>query len=156
MEEHVFKQHWSRLEAWVNSMRPHWARCSGDVNNDQEFWRECLHQVKGDVWLSWCELYNTLEDTYPKAWITHSHILEDTQEMARRLDRGKPMTIPFNKTGYNKAPFRAAMAIKDIMATITDRPFDLHTKVKTKPTRAEVIAQIDALRERVQELFDDE
>lgn len=156
MTEQEFTQHWTQVESWVNSMRPHWRRCSGDVNNDKEFWRECLHQVRPDVWHSWCELYTLLEETYPQHWSTHTHVFEDTQEVARRLDLGKNITIPYNKTGHNKAPFRCAMAIKDIVAKITDQPFSVEPvrPAAARPTKQELLAEFDQLRAKIEALYD--
>jgi len=156
MTEQEFAQAWTTLETWVNSMRPHWRRLKGNVHDDKEFWRECLHQVNADVWHSWCELYTLLEETYPQHWSRHTHVLEDTQEIARRLDLGKSITIFRNTTGHNKAPFRLAMAIKDIVAKITDQPFSIEPIVaqRTRPTKQELLAEFDRLRVRVEALYD--
>jgi len=157
MTEQEFTQAWTHLESWVNSMRPHWRRLKGNVHDDKEFWRECLHQVPPQTWHSWCELYNTLEEAYPQHWRTHTHILEDTQAIAERLDQGKSITIFRNTTGYNKAPFRAAMAIKDIVAKITDEPFStepVNLRAHSRPSKQELMAEFDRLRAKVEELYD--
>ena len=159
MNEQEFVKQFDLVNNWVNSMRPHWRHLNGDVHNDKDFWQQCIHSVKGEVWSAWCDLYGDLKDSQPDAFRTHSYIYDDTVTIAQRLDKGQAMSKPYNKTGYNKPIFRAAMAIKDIMADITDRPFETTVvwtkeRVKTKPTKAEVMAQFEKTQAMMRELFE--
>ena len=159
MNEQEFVKQFDLVNNWVNSMRPHWRHLNGDVHNDKDFWQQCIHSVKGEVWSAWCDLYGDLKDSQPDVFRTHSYIYDDTVVIAQRLDKGQAMSKPYNKTGYNKPIFRAAMAIKDIMADITDRPFETTVvwtkeRVKTKPTKAEVMAQFEKTQAMMRELFE--
>lgn len=146
------------VEAWVNSMRPHWKYLDGDVHNDKEFWAQCIHSVKPEVWTAWCNIYGELNQSHPQYFRRHSYIYEDTVVIATRLDKGEPMTKPYNKTGYNKPIFRASMAIKDIVAEITERPFATKSeepiKKKLKPTQQEMLAKIAEMEAMVKDLFE--
>lgn len=158
MNEQEFIKNWDLVEHWVNTMRPHWAHLSGDVHNDKDFWVQCIHNVKPEVWRAWCELYGTLNSSHPEYFRKHTHIYEDTVAMATRLDQGQAMTKPYNKTGYNKPPFRGSMAIKDIVAEITERPFATKAAPepvkKKRPTPAEVMAQFERTQAMMRELFE--
>jgi len=154
-----FVKNFDLVETWVNSMRPHWVYLSGDVHNDKDFWAQCIHSVKPEVWTAWCHLYGELNQSHPEYFRKHSYIYEDTVVIATRLDKGEPMTKPYNKTGYNKSVFRGSMAIKDIIAEITERPFittktEIVTKKKIKPTQAEVLAQLAKVEQMVKDLFE--
>jgi len=156
--EQEFVKNFDLVNNWVNTMRPHWRHLSGDVHNDKEFWAQCIHSVKPEVWQAWCELYGELNQSHSQYFRKHSHIYEDTVVLATRLDMGEPMTKPYNKTGYNKPIFRGAMAIKDIMAEISERPFEIKpaesvTK-KVKPSKEQVLAKFDDLRKTIEELFE--
>jgi hypothetical protein len=140
-------------------MRPHWAHLNGDVHNDKDFWNMCIHSVKPEVWTAWCQLYGELNQSHTAYFRKHSYIYEDTVVMATRLDKGEAMTKPYNKTGYNKPIFRGAMAIKDIIAEIAERPFTVKVeepKKKVKPTPQEVMAQLEKANAMMRELFDTE
>ena len=159
MTEQEFIKQFGLVQDWVNSMRPHWTHLNGDVHNDKDFWNLCIHSVKPEVWTAWCELYGDLKESRPAAFARHSYIYEDSVVINTRLDKGEPMSKPYNKTGYNKPIFRAAMAIKDIIAEITERPFV--TKVeppkpakRTKPTQAEVMAQFARMESMMKDLFE--
>jgi hypothetical protein len=157
MTEQEFVKNFDLVEHWVNSMRPHWTHLSGDVHNDKDFWAQCIHSIKPDVWQAWCELYGQLNSSYPQVFRKHTYIYEDTVVMATRLDQGEPMSKPYNKTGYNKSIFRGSMAIKDIIAEITQRPFEIkpvETPKKKRPTQAEVLAKFDDLKRTIDELFE--
>ena len=158
MNDQEFIKHFDTVNNWVNTMRPHWAHLNGDVHNDKEFWHQCIHTVKPEVWTAWCMIYNPLSESQAITFRKHSHIYEDTVLIAGRIDDKKPLTKPFDKTGYNKAVFRAAMAIKDIVADVTGRPFT--TKVeppkKVKPTKQEVLIQWTKTKEMIDDLFNTE
>ncbi len=158
MNEQEFIKNFTTVESWVNSMRPHWVHLNGEVHNDKDFWHQCMHTVKADVWTAWCHLYGELNQSYPDAFRKHSYIYEDTVAIATRVDKGEAITKPYNKTGYNKAPFRAAMAIKDIIAVITERPFITHEEPKpakkAKPTKQELLDQIAKMNQMVEDLFE--
>ena len=157
MNEQEFIKNFDLVQTWVNTMRPHWRHLNGNVHNDKDFWHMCIHSVKPQVWTAWCQIYGDLKQTDLTAFNRHTYIYEDTVVMATRLDKGEPMTKPYNKTGYNKQIFRAAMAIKDIMADLTEQPFEVAappvTK-RTKPTKAEVMAQWAKTQAMIEELFE--
>jgi hypothetical protein len=156
MNEQEFIKDFEAVNAWVNTMRPHWAHLNGDVHNDKEFWHQCIHTVKPDTFIAWCKIYNTLSTSQAQYFRKHSHIYEDTITIAGRIDDGKALTKPYDKTGYNKPVFRAAMAIKDIIAEVTERPFA--TKVEPpkpkKPTKQEVLEQWTKTKGMIDSLFD--
>lgn len=158
IQQHEFVRDFSLVENWVNSMRPHWVYLKGDVYNDKDFWGQCIHAVKPEVWTAWCQIYGQLNQSHPNYFRKHSYIYEDTVTIATRLDKGEAMTKPYNKTGYNKPIFRAAMAIKDIIAEITERPFITHeqpvVEKRAKPTKAEVLEQIAKVQQMVEDLFE--
>lgn len=158
MNEQEFMKNYGLVEDWVNTMRPHWTHLNGDVHNDKDFWNMCIHSVKPEVWTAWCQLYGELNQSHPQYFRKHTHIYEDTVVVATRLDKGEAMSKPYNKTGYNKPVFRAAMAIKDIIAEISERPFTTKTVVapakKVKPTQAEVMAQFAKVEAMIQDLFE--
>lgn len=162
MTEHEFVKNFITVETWVNSMRPHWTHLKGDVHNDKDFWAQCIHSVKPTVWTAWCEIYGDLNSSQPDIFKRHSYIYEDSVVINTRLDKGEPMSKPYNKTGYNKPIFRAAMAIKDIIADITQRPFCTTTAPapvptkRVKPTQAEVMMQWAKTKAMMDELFEDE
>jgi len=158
MTEQEFVKNYDLVNNWVNTMRPHWRHLNGNVFNDKDFWAQCIHSVKPEVWTAWCELYGDLKQAQPEAFRRHSYVYEDTATIAIRLDKGQPMTKPYNKTGYNKPIFRGAMAIKDIMAEISGNPFTTtQTVVKTakrvKPTAEEVMAQWAKTDAMMRDLF---
>jgi len=158
MNEHEFMKNFTVVDTWVNTMRPHWTHLNGDVHNDKDFWGMCIHSVKPEVWTAWCQVYAELKQSHPQYFRKHTHIYEDTVEIATRLDKDQAISKPYNKTGYNKPIFRAAMAIKDIVAEITERPFTTKavpakTK-KTKPTREEVMAEFAKMQTMIEDLFD--
>lgn len=157
MTEQEFTKNWTCVEAWVNSMRPHWRYLNGDVFNDKDFWQQCIHSVPAGTWTAWCEIYGDLREGAPGAFARHTHIYEDSVVLNTRIDQGQAISKPYNKTGYNKPVFRAAMAIKDIVADITDRPFltkqaEIATK-RVKPTQEEVLAHFAKSHEMLKELF---
>lgn len=158
MNEQEFIKNFTSVENWINSMRPHWIRMAGDVHNDKKFWNECIHSVPPTVWTAWCEIYNDLVDSQPDSFKRHSHVYEDTVTIARRIDAGEAVSKPYNKTGYNKPAFRGAMAIKDIIADITGKPFATTetqpTPVKTKPSKAEVMEQWAKTQAMIESLFE--
>lgn len=159
MNEQEFIKNFDLVNNWVNTMRPHWQHLQGNVHDDKDFWRECIHSVRPEVWTAWCHIYGELNQSHPQYFRKHSYIYEDTVVVATRLDKGEPMTKPYNKTGYNKPIFRGSMAIKDIIAEITERPFATQAqaqpiKKKTKPTQAEAHAQWLKARAMMDELFD--
>jgi hypothetical protein len=114
--------------------------------------------VRPEVWHAWTRIFHTLEESFPTAFATHTYIADDTETIHVRNCGNKRMTIPYNKTGYNKPIFRAAMAIKDIIAEITERPFTVKTPQivtkKAKPTQAEVMAEFAKLQVMIQDLFE--
>jgi hypothetical protein len=79
-------------------------------------------------------------------------------EVAKRIDLDKAITKPYDKTGRNKPMFRAAMAIKDIIAEISERPFETKAEQsatkRTRPTQEQVLAEFAKLQEMVEDLFD--
>jgi len=158
MNELQFINNFTKVENWVNSMRPHWAHLNGDVHNDKDFWAHCIHAVKPEVWSAWCQLYGELNQSHPEFFRKHTHIYEDTVTVATRIDKGEAITKPYNKTGYNKPAFRGAMAIKDIVAEITNRPFITHNAPqpakKVKPTKIELQAQVAKLNQMIEDLFE--
>lgn len=159
MTEQEFIKNFNLVENWVNSMRPHWTHLKGDVHNDKDFWNLCIHSVKADVWTAWCEIYGDLNQSQPHLFKRHSYIYEDSVIINTRLDQGQPMSKPYNKTGYNKSVFRAAMAIKDIVADVTERPFltsaALPVVKRVKPTAAEVQLQWAKTKAMMDQLFED-
>lgn len=159
MNEQEFIKNFGLVQDWVNSMRPHWKHLNGNVHNDSDFWAQCIHSVKPEVWTAWCQLYGDLNSSATGAFRRHSHIYEDTVEIATRLDKGQAITKPYNKTGYNKPIFRASMAIKDIIAEITERPFEtkqveIVTKKKTKPTKEQVLVEFAKMQAMIEDLFE--
>lgn len=148
----------TKVEQWVNSMRPHWKHLDGDVFNDTTFWNMCIHSVKPETWTAWCNVYNELDQFNPEYFARYTYIYEDTVVIASRLSKGEAMTKPFNKTGYNKPVFRATMAIKDIIAEITERPFETKaikvTQTKQKLTAEEKLAKCEHLYQQMKELFE--
>jgi hypothetical protein len=158
MTEQEFVKNYDLVNTWVNTMRPHWRHLKGDVFNDKAFWSQCIHSVKPCVWSAWCELYGELKQSQQDVFRRHSYVYEDTVVIATRLDKGEPMTKPYNKTGYNKPIFRGAMAIKDIMADISDNPFTTAVvappKKKVKPTKEEVMTQWAKTDAMLRDLFD--
>jgi hypothetical protein len=157
MNEQDFERDFTLVDNWVNSMRPHWAHLNGDVHNDKDFWQQCIHTVRPEVWAAWTNLFHTLEESMPGAFVGHTYIADDTEEIHVRICGNKRMTIPYNKTGYNKPIFRATMAIKDIIAEITERPFIIKAPEPVKPhkpTKQQVLAQLDIARIMIEELFD--
>lgn len=158
MTEQEFTKNFTQVETWVNSMRPHWRYLNGDVFNDKDFWQQCIHSVPAGTWQAWCEIYGDLREGAPSVFARHTYIYEDSVVLNTRLDKGQAISKPYNKTGYNKPIFRAAMAIKDIIADITDRPFEtkapeIVTK-KTRPTQEQVLAEFAKLQVMVEDLFD--
>jgi len=157
-QQQNFMSDFAQVDAWVNSMRPHWVYLKGDVHNDKDFWNMCIHSVKPAVWTAWCQVYGELNQSHPEYFRKHSYIYEDTVAIATRLDKGEPMSKPYNKTGYKKTIFRAAMAIKDIIAEITERPFITHeqpvVEKRAKPTKAEVLEQLAKVQQMVEDLFE--
>lgn len=131
MTEQEFTKRYDQVNTWVNSMRPHWRHLNGNVFNDTDFWAQCIHSVPAATWTAWCEIYGDLKAGAPQAFARHTYIYEDTVEVAKRIDKGQAITKPYDKTGRNKPVFRAAMAIKDIIADISDCPFE--TKQDTTP-----------------------
>ena len=160
MTEQDFNRDFGLVDNWVNSMRPHWTHLDGNVFNDKDFWAQCIHSVKPEVWNAWTNLFHTLEESMPGAFARHTYIGDDTEEIHVRLCGNKRMTIPYNKTGYNKPIFRAAMAIKDIIAEITEHPFITKAPVvvakKVKPTKEEVLAQWAKTDAMLRDLFSTE
>lgn len=158
MTEQEFIKNYALVEDWVNTMRPHWRHLKGDVYNDKDFWAQCIHSVKPEVWSAWCELYGELNQTHPQYFRKHTYIYEDTVIIATRLDKGQAISKPYNKTGYNKSVFRGSMAIKDIIAEISERPFVVKQQEtvakKTKPTQAEVMAEFAKMQTMIEDLFD--
>lgn len=158
MTEQEFIKNYDLVNNWVNSMRPHWTHLKGDVHNDKDFWAQCIHSVKPEVWTAWCELYGELKQNQQDLFRRHSYIYEDTVEIATRLDKGQPMTKPYNKTGYNKPIFRGSMAIKDIIADISGNPFTTGVtappKKKVRPTKEEVMAQWAKTQSMIEDLFE--
>jgi hypothetical protein len=159
MTEQEFVKNYDLVNNWVNTMRPHWRHLNGDVFNDKDFWAQCIHSVGPDVWTAWCELYGELRQSQMDVFRRHTYVYEDTVVIATRLDKGEPMTKPYNKTGYNKPIFRGAMAIKDIIAEISDNPFTttqnvVKTTKRVKPTKEEVLAQWAKTDAMLRDLFD--
>ena len=158
MNEQDFNRDFGLVDHWVNTMRPHWTHLDGNVHNDKDFWQQCIHSVRPEVWHAWTRIFHTLEESFPTAFATHTYIADDTETIHVRNCGNKRMTIPYNKTGYNKPIFRAAMAIKDIIAEITERPFTVKTPQivtkKAKPTQAEVMAEFAKLQVMIQDLFE--
>lgn len=145
--------HLNTVNSWVDSMRPHWTRCTGNVHNDQKFWRECIHDQSRDLWMAVIEFYHDVRDEEIER--RFPYLMEDLWTIAQRLDRNEPVTIPYNKQGHNKPVFRATMAIKDIIGKITGSSLDDITRQRRpKPTRKEIMAEFDALKARVDELFE--
>lgn len=157
MNQQEFIKDFATLEQWINSMRPHWAYLNGDVFNDKDFWSQCIHSVKPETWIAWCNIYGELNQSHPEYFRKHSYIYEDTVTVATRIDKGQAISKPYNKTGYNKPAFRAAMAIKDIVAEITERPFattvNEPVKKKSKPTVADILAHYEQGQAMLKELF---
>lgn len=153
MNQQEFIKDFATLEQWVNSMRPHWAYLNGDVHGDKDFWTQCIHSVKPATWIAWCNIYGELNQSHPEYFRKHSYIYEDTVTIANRIEQGQAISKPFNKTGYNKPAFRAAMAIKDIVAEITERPFTTKpiepVKKKAKLTKDEFLAKMQEIAEEL-------
>lgn len=145
-----------QIQGWINTMRPHWIRCQGNIHNDPKFWNECIHS-RDDVWGAVVDFYCTARE-HPDTDHRHPHLNSDLGTIAQRMDAGERITIPYNKTGYNKPVFRATMAIKDIYCRLTDQPMQDHlpeARVKrAKPTRDEVLAQYAKLGQMIDELFE--
>jgi hypothetical protein len=136
------------VQDWINSMQPHWQRCAGNVHNDSRFWRDCIHSVKPQTWVAWIQISQDLFAQQPDLNHKFPYLGEDTFVIAERLVADQPITKPYNREGYNRPVFRAAMAIKDIYAP---KP----TRAKpTKPSKAEILEDIDRIRARVESLFD--
>ena len=157
MNEQEFVKQFDLVNNWVNTMRPHWRHLNGDVHNDKDFWVQCIHTVKPEVWSAWVSIFHTLEESCPTAFAGHSYIGDDTEAIYVRTCGTKRMTIPYNKTGYNKPVFRAAMAIKDIIAEITERPFEtlpVAIVTKKRPSKDEVMAEFERLQSMVNDLFE--
>lgn len=158
MNQEEFIKDFTLVDDWVNSMRPHWVYLNGDVHNDKEFWSQCIHSVKPAVWMAWCNIYGELNQSHPEYFRKHTYIYEDTVTIATRLEQGQAISKPYNKTGYNKAVFRAAMAVKDIIAEITERAFTTKavepTTKKAKPTYAEILAHYEQGQAMLRELFE--
>jgi hypothetical protein len=158
MTEQEFTKRYDQVNTWVNTMRPHWRHLNGNVHNDTDFWDQCIHSVPASTWTAWCEIYGDLKAGAPQSFDRHTHIYEDTVEVAKRIDLGKAITKPYDKTGRNKIVFRATMAIKDIIADISDCPFEtkaaqIITK-KAKPSQAEIQAQFNKMQSMLNDLFD--
>jgi hypothetical protein len=158
MTEQEFIKRYDQVNAWVNTMRPHWRHLNGNVFNDKDFWQQCIHSVPPQTWQAWCEIYNDLRAGAPSAFARHTYIHEDTVEVAKRIDLDKAITKPYDKTGRNKPMFRAAMAIKDIIADISERPFETKEQQpaakRTRPTQEQVLAEFAKLQVMVEDLFD--
>lgn len=158
MNKQDFNKDFGLVDDWVNTMRPHWRHLDGDVFNDKDFWQQCIHSVRPEVWCAWTSIFHTLEESFPTAFATHTYIGDDTEIIYNRTCGDKRMTIPYNKTGYNKPIFRAAMAIKDIIAEITERPFAVRTPAivtkKTRPTQEQVMTEFAKLQVMINDLFE--
>jgi len=147
-------------ENWVNSIRPHWMRCEGNVHNDPKFWRDCIHRTTDETWTAVMEVYWWLtQNGYSHYDKIHPHLCFDIDEIKKRLHNDQRITIPYNREGYNKPVFRAVMAIKDIIADITERPFATTLappppKKKTRPTQAEVMEQWAKTQTMIESLFE--
>lgn len=152
------EEQFDTVENWVNSMRPHWVRCEGNVHNDPKFWRDCIHKTPNETWAAVIEVYYWIATSHTHYDKIHPHLRADLHEVKVRLDNDQRITIPYNREGYNKPVFRSVMAIKDIVADITERPFAttlaLPVKKKTKPTKAEVMEQWAKTQTMIESLFE--
>ncbi len=143
------------INSWVDSMRPHWSRCLGNVHNDTKFWNECIHSLSDKHWHTVIDFY--AEHRTPDVDRKYTYLNEDLFVIAKRLDTGEKITIPFNKTGYNKPVFRATMAIKDIACKISGRPMldqEIKPVKKSRPSREEVLAKYEELGRVIDSLFE--
>ena len=142
---------------WVDTMRPHWIRCQGNVHNDPKFWNECIHS-QDKIWISAIDFYCEVRGIDADIDRKHPHLNEDLSIIAQRIDQKKDITIPFNKTGYNKPVFRATMALKDVFSKLTGRPMQDHLAApkpkKAKPSRDELMAQYAKLGKMIEDLFE--
>jgi len=146
----------THIQDWVNTMRPHWIRCQGNIHNDPKFWNECIHS-RDDIWGSVIDYYCEVRGN---VWVDrkHPHLAGDLAVIDQRQERGERITIPYNKTGHNKAVFRATMAIKDVLCELTGEPMQDHLAQvkpkKVKPTQAEVMAQWAKTQSMIEDLFE--
>lgn len=151
----VTEQDISRVESWIDSMRPHWIRTDGDVHNDSRFWKECIHSVPAETWYAWDRMQFAMSRSHPRILSRYTYLSEDTAEIISRDQDNKHITRPYDKTGYNKPVFRAALAIKDVIAELTERPFQTkQVTKKVKPSKEQVLAKFDDLRKTIEELFE--
>lgn len=144
------------IQDWVNTMRPHWIRCQGNIHNDPKFWGECIH-TRDDIWGPAIDFYCEVRGNHDVDR-KHPYLAQDLAIIDQRQEQGQPITKPYNKEGYNKPVFRATMALKDVLCSITGEPMQDHLAQakpkKVKPTQAEVMAQLAKTQEMIQSLFD--
>ena len=145
-----------QVKAWIQTMRPHWARCKGNVHNDSKFWLNCIHNTGSNLWISVIEVYHEAKNLDADIDRRYPYLSEDLFAIAQRIDADRMITIPYNKEGYNKPVFRAAMAIKDVVCKITGEPM-LDDEIKPqrkRPTRDEILADFDKLKAKIEALYD--
>lgn len=152
---------------WIETMRAHWLRCQGNIHGDKMFWQECLHGAPQEAWMAWAHCHDAIMHQDVRFNQKYPYLDQDIWTVIDRLAKGEPITRPWNRAGahvvkaYNRPVFRAAMAIKDIIADITGRPFESAPAQGRKPTKAslqqhfdKIQAEFEVMQAKIDELFD--
>lgn len=150
---------------WIESWRAHWLRCEGNIHGDKMFWQECLHGAPQTAWMAWAHCHDAIMHQDVRFNQKYPYLDQDIWIVIDRLAKGEPITRPWNRAGahvvkaYNRPVFRAAMAIKDIIADITGQPFATTTgskpnKINMHQSLDKIQAELDQMRAQVDELFD--
>lgn len=123
----------TNIVTWAEIVDYYWHLYQGDMYNHEDMWDHTLHAMTNDDWWDWVDIEPALKIQYQEHYRRYPKLTEDTKDIARKLQLGKPVTRP-NAKQKNFTAFRTLMAIHDLVNDIAGTPTQQYTKKHREPT----------------------
>lgn len=128
----TYEEKLANIEAWAAIVDHYWHLYKGDMFNHEDMWDHTLHAMTADDWWDWCDIEPAVKIQWEQHYRRYPKLADDTKDIYRRLQLGKPITRP-NAKQKNFTAFRALMSIHDLINDIRGTPTKQYTVKDREP-----------------------
>lgn len=123
----TYQDKFNNILAWSQIVDHYWKIYQGDMYNHEDMWDNSLHAMTEDDWWDWCDIEPSIKIQYEQYYRRYPKLADDTKDIYKRLQLGKPITRKMGKS-KNFTAFRCLMAIHDLFNDIQGTPTQQFTR----------------------------
>lgn len=118
----TYDEKYQQVTTWVEIINAFWHKHQGVLNNQRDFWDTVMHSMTDQDWQDVYTVSDVLSRQHPEDFRRFPGFGEALADLNKRMMLGKAVIRQYDRQGYNKAPFKVLMSIKDKINELAGTP----------------------------------